>query len=79
MVFGSCIAYASYFWLIHHTTPDRLSTIAYVNPAVATLLGWIVLDEKLTGMQLLGMAVILTGVVLVVWQRSDVRSGARRL
>jgi drug/metabolite transporter (DMT)-like permease len=75
MVFGSCIAYASYFWLIHHTTPDRLSTIAYVNPAVATLLGWIVLDERLTGMQLFGMAVILTGVVLVVWQRSDVRPG----
>jgi drug/metabolite transporter (DMT)-like permease len=73
MVFGSCVAYASYFWLIHHTTPDRLSTIAYVNPAVATLLGWVLLGERLTGMQLLGMAVILTGVALVVWQSRDSR------
>jgi len=68
-VFGSCVAYATYFWLVRNTTPDRLSTVAYVNPAVATLLGWAMLDEALTGTQLAGMVVILTGVVLVVWQR----------
>ena len=71
-VFGSCVAYATYFWLIQHTTPDKLSTIAYVNPAIATLLGWSLLDEALSGLQLAGMAIILTGVVLVVWQRSPV-------
>jgi len=68
-VFGSCVAYATDFWLVRNTTPDRLSTIAYVNPAIATLLGWLLLDEALTGTQLAGMVVILTGVVLVVWQR----------
>jgi drug/metabolite transporter (DMT)-like permease len=47
-VFGSCIAYATYMWLIKHTTPARLGTVAYVNPAIATLLGWWVLDESLT-------------------------------
>jgi len=72
-VFGSCLAYATYFWLIHNTTPDRLSTIAYVNPAIATLLGWALLDEALTRLQLAGMAIILTGVVLVVWQRAPAR------
>lgn len=72
-VFGSCIAYATYFWLIRNTTPDKLSTIAYVNPAIATLLGWALLDEALTGTQLVGMAIILTGVVLVVWQRAPAR------
>ena len=72
-VFGSCIAYATYFWLVRNTTPDRLSTIAYVNPAIATLLGWVLLDESLTGMQLAGMVIILTGVVLVVWQRPRAR------
>jgi drug/metabolite transporter (DMT)-like permease len=72
-VFGSCVAYAAYFWLIRHTTPDRLSTIAYVNPAVATLLGWLLLGEALRGAQLAGMAIILAGVVLVVWQRAPPR------
>ena len=75
-VFGSSVAYATYFWLIRNTTPARLSTIAYVNPAIATLLGWVMLDEALTGAQLAGMAIILAGVVLVVWQRSGPRRRA---
>jgi drug/metabolite transporter (DMT)-like permease len=64
-VFGSCLAYGTYMWLIHRTTPARLGTIAYVNPAVATVLGWWILDERLTGLQLVGMLVILSGVILV--------------
>lgn len=64
-VFGSCLAYGTYMWLIHNTTPARLATVAYVNPAVATVLGWWLLDETLVGWQLVGMAVILTGVVIV--------------
>lgn len=64
-VFGSCIAYATYIWLIHQTTPARLATIAYVNPAIATFLGWWVLDEALTGPQLVGMVVIIAGVAMV--------------
>lgn len=64
-LFGSCLAYGTYIWLIHHTTPARLGTIAYVNPAVATFLGWWILDERLVGIQFLGMLVILAGVVIV--------------
>ena len=64
-VFGSCLAYGTYMWLIHNTTPARLATVAYVNPAVATVLGWWLLGETLVGWQLVGMAVILTGVVIV--------------
>jgi drug/metabolite transporter (DMT)-like permease len=64
-VFGSCIAYGSYIWLIRQTTPARLATIAYVNPAIATVLGWWLLDEALRGIQLAGMAVIIIGVALV--------------
>jgi drug/metabolite transporter (DMT)-like permease len=46
-------------------TPAALGTYAYVNPAVAVVLGWWLLDERLDSVQLLGMAVILAGVVLV--------------
>ncbi len=71
-VFGSLIAYGSYIWLIHQTTPARLATIAYVNPAIATVLGWWVLDEVLTGIQLAGMAVIIVGVAMVaVYGRAE--------
>jgi drug/metabolite transporter (DMT)-like permease len=66
-VFSSCLAYTAYAWLAQHTTPARVATYAYVNPALATLLGWWVLGEHLTGIELAGMAVILAGVVLVNW------------
>ena len=66
-VFGSCIAYTAYFWLVHQVPPASLGTYAYVNPAVAVLLGWWILDERLDSSQVLGTAIILAGVVLVTW------------
>ncbi|NGP53832.1 EamA family transporter [Thioalkalivibrio sp. XN8] len=74
-VFGSCIAYATYMWLIRQTTPARLGTIAYVNPAIATLLGWWLLDEALTRLQLAGMAVIIAA---VAWVSISARAVGRR-
>ena len=64
-VFGSCLAYGTYIWLIHQTTPARLATIAYVNPMVATVFGWWILGEALTGLQIAGMAIIIIGVAMV--------------
>ncbi len=64
-LFGSCLAYTTYVWLLRHATPDKLSTISYVNPMIALLLGWWVLDERLSGPRLAGMVVILAGVILV--------------
>jgi len=46
-------------------TPDKLSTIAYVNPLVAVVLGWVGLSETLEWTQVAGMVVILTGVLLI--------------
>jgi drug/metabolite transporter (DMT)-like permease len=64
-VFSSGVAYTAFGYLMRHTTPARLATYAYVNPAVAALVAWALLGETLTGAQLAGTAVILTGVVLV--------------
>lgn len=66
-VFGSCLAYGAYYWLVHEVTPSQLGTYAYVNPAVAVLLGWWLLDEHLNVMQITGTAVILLGVLIVTW------------
>lgn len=65
VVFGSCLAYGAYFWLVQQVTPAVLGTYAYVNPAVAVVLGWVILDEQLTAAQWGGTLVILAGVVLV--------------
>jgi drug/metabolite transporter (DMT)-like permease len=71
-VFGSALTYTAYSWLLKNVRTDRVATFAYVNPAIATLLGWLVLGETLSPQQMLGMLVILAGVALVTLPR---RSG----
>lgn len=73
IVFGTCIAYACFFWLVHEVTPSQLGTYAYVNPAVAVLLGGWLLDERLSAMQIAGTCIILGSVVIVT-----LASSARR-
>jgi drug/metabolite transporter (DMT)-like permease len=65
IVFGSCFAYAAYIWLLHEVSPAALGTYAYINPLVAVVLGWLVLRETLSDMQMAGTVVILLGVMLV--------------
>jgi drug/metabolite transporter (DMT)-like permease len=67
MLASSCVAYTAFAWLARNVAPASVGTYSYVNPAIATLLGWWVLDERLTGTQLLGVVVMLAGVVLVTW------------
>jgi drug/metabolite transporter (DMT)-like permease len=64
-VFASAVTYTAFTWLMKNARTDRVATFAYVNPAIATLLGWLVLGETLSPQQLLGMLVVLGGVVLV--------------
>ncbi len=64
-VFGSALAYTAYSWLIKNAPTDRVATFAYVNPAIATLLGWAVLGEALGPVQIAGTLVILFAVALV--------------
>jgi len=64
-MFGSALAYTAYSWLLKRVPADRVGTFAYVNPAVATVLGWAILGEALGPLQVAGTAVVLLGVVLV--------------
>jgi drug/metabolite transporter (DMT)-like permease len=62
---SSCVAYTAYAYLVNHTSPAVVGTYGYVNPAIAALIGWLVLDETLTGTQLAGTLVIFVAVALV--------------
>lgn len=66
VVFGSLLAYSSYEWLLHNAPSRLVGTYAYVNPLVAVLLGWVLLDEAITSRSLAAAAVILAGVALLV-------------
>jgi drug/metabolite transporter (DMT)-like permease len=62
---SSGLAYTAYGWLTMNTTPTIVSTYSYVNPAIAALLGWLVLHEHLSGVQLIGMAIAIIGVSIL--------------
>jgi len=68
-VFGSMLAFSAFNWLVGVTTPARLSTTAYVNPVVAVVLGWLVLDERLQPVTLAGALLILCAVVVMTVRR----------
>lgn len=68
-IVSSCIAYTAYAWLSVNVSPAQVGTFGFVNPVVATLLGWWVLDEILTGSQIIGTIVLLLGMLLMNWPR----------
>lgn len=70
IVFGTCIAYAVFLWLVHQVTPVQLGTYAFVNPAVAVLLGSWLLEEHLSQIQILGTVIIIASVALVTFANS---------
>jgi drug/metabolite transporter (DMT)-like permease len=78
-VASSCIAYTAFSWLARNTTPAMVGTYSYVNPAIAAVLGWWILDEHLGSNQIAGMAVMFAGVALVSWPQNEARRAARRL
>ena len=51
-------------WGLAHLAPAFSAVTLMIAPVAAALFGWWLLDEPLTGLQLLGMAVVLTGVAL---------------
>jgi drug/metabolite transporter (DMT)-like permease len=72
VVFGSLLAFTAYGWLLAHAPSPLVSTYAYVNPAVAVLLGWLVIGEHVGGREVASGLVILASVALMA-----VRPGGR--
>jgi hypothetical protein len=70
VVFGSIVAFTAYGWLLQSGASSVLvSTYAYVNPAVAVLLGWLFVGETVAGRELAAGAVILASVGMLVLAR----------
>ena len=63
---GSVLAFTAFTWLINNAPISLASTYAYVNPAVAVLLGVLLYAEVVTSDVVIGLTVVLGGVILVV-------------
>jgi drug/metabolite transporter (DMT)-like permease len=71
IVAGSIIAFTAYVWLIHHESPTKVGTYAYVNPVIAVLLGYFLAGEALGPRTILGTLLILTSVVVITATRAS--------
>ncbi len=65
IVAGSIIAFTAYVWLIHHESPTKVGTYAYVNPVVAVVLGYFIAGEALGLRTILGTLFVLISVVVI--------------
>ncbi len=65
VVAGSIIGFTAYVWLLHHESPTKVGTYAYVNPVVAVIVGYFLGGEVLGLRTLLGTAFVLLSVVVI--------------
>jgi drug/metabolite transporter (DMT)-like permease len=70
VVVGSVVGYSAYVWLLARAPLSLATTYAYVNPAVAVVLGSLFLSEPLTVNVLVGGAVIIAAVAFVITAES---------
>ena len=69
IIAGSIIGFTAYVWLIHHESPTKVGTYAYVNPVVAVLLGYFLGGEALGLRTILGTLLILISVLVITTTR----------
>lgn len=65
IVAGSILGFTAYVWLIHHESPTRVGTYAYVNPVVAVLVGYFFGGEAIGARTIVGTALVLVSVVVI--------------
>jgi drug/metabolite transporter (DMT)-like permease len=65
IVAGSIIAFTAYVWLIHHESPTKVGTYAYVNPVIAVVLGYFLAGEAMGARTIAGTFLVLVSVVVI--------------
>ncbi|EAR13010.1 Hypothetical transport protein yedA [Polaribacter irgensii 23-P] len=63
--FGSIVAFTSFNYLLKTVSTEKVATSAFVNPIIAMLLGWYVLNEVLTLQSIIASVILLSGVYFI--------------
>ncbi|KQV15490.1 MULTISPECIES: EamA family transporter [unclassified Kitasatospora] len=74
VLLGSLVGFWAYIWLVTKVDQRLAGTYAYVNPVVAVLLGWLLLDEHLPTGALLGTALVTAAVAWTVLSQGTHRT-----
>jgi len=65
IVAGSIVGFTAYVWLIHHESPTKVGTYAYVNPVVAVLVGYFLGGETIGARTIFGTFLVLVSVIVI--------------
>lgn len=64
-IFGTVVAWLINIWLFDHISVTQISYIAFFPPLIAAVLGWVILDEHLSPLAILGGIMVLSGGLLI--------------
>ena len=59
------MGFTAYLWLLHHESPTKVGTYAYVNPVVAVILGSLLGGESIGLRTVVATALILISVIVI--------------
>jgi drug/metabolite transporter (DMT)-like permease len=79
IVAGSIVGFTAYVWLIHHESPTKVGTYAYVNPVVAVLVGYFLGGEALGTRTIAGTALVLVSVIVITTTPAKRTLGSAKL
>jgi probable blue pigment (indigoidine) exporter len=69
-IIGSAVAYALWFRGLRDLSPTDVTFLGLLSPVMATTLGWLVLDQRLTTPQAIGGLIVLTALISAQVRRS---------
>lgn len=64
--FGSLVTLTAYMYLLKTVSPALATSYAFVNPAIALLLGVVIGGEQISGIALIALPIILLGIAFVL-------------
>src|SRR5712675_1719038 len=79
IVAGSIIGFTAYVWLLHHESPTKVGTYAYVNPVVAVVVGYFLGGGRIGLRTILGTVFILISVVVITTTKAKKTTAPRPL
>ncbi len=65
-VVGSSLAFFLFYWLLNRMDVTKLMSVLLVDPVIAVILGWIVLEERLVAFEVVGSVLTLAGLAVVL-------------
>lgn len=64
VLISGILAYALWFWGLQRLAASSVTFLSLLNPVMAAVLGWVVLDQRLNHWQVLGAVIVLVSVIL---------------